>query len=822
MRKTLSKVLALILVLSMVMAPMALRADDAAVETVKSDIYGGEIELVMAPVGDQEVSYDVYHGVAGKDYTDPEVYTMVDYLASTTSMNWSPCNWETADDDTVGALLITGLYGFEFNSDLTGWAVMPEMATEPAEDVTAEYVGQYGIVEGETHKAYKFKLNEAACWEDGTPINADTFIYSYKELLDPLMLNRRADSVYAGSFSIYNAKNYFYAGKSAFTTLADLGLVTVADAVEAGYEEASVVINCWDFWGAEGYTDADGNECPKYVSVLDETVYGEAVEDPFSGASLLADYGAYLEGDYADYIGIEVAGEVVSWEDVGILKTGEYEIVMILTAPLDQPNYYVPYNMSSTYLVYEPLWEACKTYFDADGNTVEAGSENVASITTNYGTSVDTTASYGPYKLTYFELDKNIKLERNENWYGYSDGKHEGMYQTDIYEIKIIADHETQLLSFLNGEIDSVGLQSEDMATYGSSDYITYTPQSYTTKLSWNTDPEKLAERGNLVLTSLKFRQAWSLAIDRTTFAQSMTSAGSAGYGMLNYLYVYDPFTGATYRDTDAAKAALCDIYGLTYGDDGDYDDLDEAYDAITGYDLGTAQALMAQAYDELTAAGLYNDEEVTIEMRVYQSDDIYVKMFNFLQDALKAACVGTGFEGKVGMAMVADADYYDTMYSGNADMIFTTWGGAAYSPYTMLYECYCDDSFGGGNQMEYGFETDKINVTMTLNGTDYTESLRDWAMWCDGALLNLEDLGNFTAYDAATQSSIYAVLEYAYLANYVTTPIYYRNVGSLHSQKINYAVSSYTDLLGFGGLSSVTYNYTDAEWAAVASTLTY
>jgi hypothetical protein len=59
----------------------------------------------------------------------------------------------------------------------------------------------------------------------------------------------------------------------------------------------------------------------------------------------------------------------------------------------------------STYLVYEPLWESCKTFFDAKGNTVSRESADIASVTTNYATDLATSISYGPYKLSFFELD---------------------------------------------------------------------------------------------------------------------------------------------------------------------------------------------------------------------------------------------------------------------------------------------------------------------------------------------------------------------------------------------------------------------------------
>ena len=87
-----------------------------------------------------------------------------------------------------------------------------------------------------------------------------------------------------------------------------------------------------------------------------------------------------------------------------------------------------------------------------------------------------------------------------------------------------------------------------------------------------------------------------------------------------------------------------------------------------------------------------------------------------------------------------------------------------------------------------------------------------------DGSL-TLEAFGN---YDADTKCAIFAKVEYVYLANYVNTPIYYRNVGSLVSQKGDYAVDEYVDMVTFGGIRYYTFNYNDEEWAAAAGSLTY
>ena len=830
-RRPLSVALTAAMVLAMGSMSWADETEDQQYTTDGNTVYAGSVTTQEGEDGAGELNYNLYKGEEGKDYTDEKVYTYNDYIAGTTNMKWGTVNWETNEDSYVLSKITSGFYNFYLNDTKDGWAIGCDLASELPVDVTSDYVGSYGIEEGDTAKAWKITLNPDACWEDGTPINADSYIYSYQQLLDPIMLNRRADSLYAGDFQIYGAKNYVYQGRTSFNALGE----TVEDYLANGGDESQLYVDVTSFWNV---TAEDGSQ---YVSITDETpIRDEAVEDEnadeayVSGKYLYETYlapGAPNADSAADYVGTMQAYEAdYSFDNVGIFKTGDYEIVFVTTSPVASPDYYVPYNLSSTYLVYEDLWESCKTYFNSNGDQVDADSDDIASITTNYGTSAETTMSFGPYRLDYFELDKQITFTRNDNWFGYKDGKHTGMYQADNISCQVIAEQSTALLAFLNGEIDNVSLVASDMSTYGSSDYIRYTPQSYTTKLTFNTDLAKTTERGTQILTNLNFRKAFSYAIDRNTFAAAYTSAGTAGFGMLNNLYVYDPYTGATYRDSEGAKEALCNLYGMTWGEDGDYEDLDEAYEAITGYDITYAQSLMQQAYDECVADGLYDGESsVEIELRVYQSDDVYVQMFNYLNSCLQAACEGTGFEGKVSMKMVVDADYYETNYSGGADMIFTTWGGATYSPWTVLYECYCDASDGSGQQMEYGFDTSAINVVIDVDGATFTQPLQTWALWADGdvnTVLTSDDgsvtLDAFADYSYDTEAEIYGKLEYALLSYYTTTPLYYRNSGSLVSQKGDYAVTQYVDLVEFGGIEYYTFDYDDTEWEAVKGSLTY
>ena len=831
------KFLSVMLVLAMLMTSVIALGEGAFTPADSYDpgertFDGGVIATELSEGGSSgEINTVRYAGDTTKDYTDEKEYTYNTFITDMGSgLDWNPHTWETSDDSIILDYTTTGFYAFRANENVDGYAVTCEMAADYPVDVTAEYAGSFSIEEGDEGKAWRIALNPDACWEDGTPITADDYIYSMQEQLNPLMLNRRADSYYNGTFNIYNAKNYLYAGGAVYNALE---YATATEAIEAGED---VYVDMWNFWGLQGCVDEEGNECPQYVSINDETKYRDIAVaegedgDWISAKEMFDGYfaaGAPYESYAPDYLTVASVSTAVTWDEVGLKKVDDYTIDIILEDEIAEAAFYLPYNMSGNWLVYKPLYEACKTYYDANGTEIAKDEEGnipedaeVDSISTNYCTSLETSIGFGPYKLTYYEMDKQFTLERNENWFGYKDGKHTGMYQTDRIVYQIIGDQETQLMTFLAGEIDSVGLTAADMEQYGSSEYIIYEPQTYTTKLTFNLLYDKLLEHGtnSQILVIDEFRKAFALCLDREEFATSFTAAHQAGYGLVNYNYVYDPFSGALFRDSEGAKEALVNVYGLTYGDDGEYATLDEAYAALTGYDMEQANELMKVAYDKAIEAGIWDGESpITIEFEVYQNDTVYVQMFTYIDEQLKKACEGTGFEGKISLTMVADPDYYDTMYSGGTDMIFTTWGGSAFDPFSFMAQVYCDAADGSGNQMEIGFDTTAVSVSMNVNDVDVTASLHDWANWCnnDNTVTGIIDkIGKFADYSYATRCAIYAKLEECYLSFYATTPIYYRYVASLVSQKVNELTDTYLQLVGFGGIEFRTYNYDDAEWA--------
>ncbi|MBQ8162157.1 MAG: hypothetical protein IJ083_15635 [Clostridia bacterium] len=822
------KLFALILALTMLCSSLTAFAEGftpaASYDAGERVFHAGSITLEPAVAGGGQVNTLVYAGEEGKDYTDEKVYTFHDYTSAlTSSMNWDVLSWETSDDSAITDYIISGFYTFKVNADKTGYAIVPEAAAEMPVDVTSEYVGQYGVTEGETGKAWRIALNPDLCFDDGTKVNADDYVYSMQQQLNPKILNRRADSWYDGQFSIVNAKNYLYAGSTVYDA--------IPESAEALLEAGKDVYLDMGFWNVVGALDADGNPAPQYISVADDTMYRDAaVEDEtadeawVSAKYLYETYlaaGAPYEAYAADYLKVASQAKAVTWDEVGLKKIDDYTIDFILEAPVAEAAFYVPYNLSGNFLVKKDVYEACKSFFDADGKPV-ATEEEADSVTSSYCRSLENTVSYGPYMLTSFQLDKEYTLSRNEKWYGYSDGKHLGQYMTDNIVVSVIADHATAILAFESGEIDSVSLQNEDMDKYAASDYINYTPQSYTTKLTFSLAYDKLVEHGtnSQIMVIDEFRKGFAFALDANDFATAYTAAGTAGYGLLNYMYCYDPFTGALYRDSEPAKKALVELFDMSYGEGGDYETLDEAYEAMTGYNMEHAQQLMATAADKAIETGIWDGEsDIVLDIRLYNSDTIYVQMYNYFKNQLTEAVKGSKFEGKIDMTMTPDADYYNTMYSGGADMIFTTWGGASMDPFGVFARCYCDAADGSGNQMELGYDTAAISMTVGCGDKgEITDTLQHWAMWANNATSDVPTiynaLGAFADYAYSTRCEVVAAIEHCFMNWFPTTSLYYRNVAGLDSQKVNQASDTYLTLVGFGGFDYLTYNYDDAAWA--------
>ena len=791
----------------------------------------------------------------------PGTYTYQDSV-STMATNWNPHTYQTQDDSYPADYLRVGLYGFIFNDELNpvegknpyeGYVIIPEMAASEPVDVTEKVKAEhpeFNIPESATSGyAYTIDLNPDACWEDGTPINADTYVYSMKQLLNPDLLNYRASDYYAGDFCVAGAEAYANGGHEALTDNGIGNAYTVADMTKGddgvyyGPEGEKVYIGlayALDWTGGDtlqDYVDAYGEE---YFDVTNwETLIG-MMDD--RGLVPLTDETLALftpvicgnpawgetEDDLPNYFVTGVEMPEVEYEGtVGLYKTGDYQITLVLGKSLAGFN--LLYNLSSNWIVYEPYYEASL-------------SESNGVWSSTYNTNVETTMSYGPYKMTQYQTDKFMKFERNENWYGYSDSKHvyvdpeDGqtydMYMTDVIECEVVAEAATNKLMFLKGELMTYGLQSEDFAQYRNSDYVHFTPAETIYFLILNGHKEAIKNREaaadfdqsttdleTMLLPS--FRSAVAVTYDKELFAATVSPARSGGYGIIGSAYLYDPETGARYRDTDQAKKVLCDFYSV---DVSKFDSLDEAVDSITGYDPVAAKELYDQAFQDALAAGYITDNDgdgvsdqtVTIQYCISTDSDFMTQTIDYLNEKMAEVTAGTGFEGKVLFTKSAPYgnEWSDKIKSGLADTVLAGWSGSALNPFG-LTDLYVNPSY----QYDAAwFDATTVVVTKTINGEEITMNLRQWSDALNGATVTVDgkeyNFGNGIA-DVETRLDILAMIEGEVLKTGNYLPMLQNASAALLSQQVYYVVDEYNPVMGRGGIAYLKYNYNDADWAA-------
>ncbi len=698
---------------------------------------------------------------------------------------WSPTDWQNEVEGDVQGYTMVYFYDFVMNDAADGYDIVCEAASAMPEDVTADYAGNetYGVPADATEGyAWTITLNEAMCWEDGTPITADDYIYTLQQFLNPEMKNYRASSFYEGTTGLANAYNYYNSdkvGEMGYTTsLADLGYASVEEAEADGYTNFGVDI--YNFWAI---TAEDGSTI---VDITDETlIRDEAVEEGEDGdyisAAEVYDYLVnYYTSDLPDYVYVGEAIEAASWDDVGVIKNDDYSLTFILTNPTTE--FYICYSMQIG-LVNEELYEACKTQ---TGDIVKS----------SYGTTAASYMSYGPYKIESYQADKEMRLTKNENWYGYTDGNHEGQYQTtDIY-VQYIDEPATSLSLFLQGNLDEYSVGTTDMETYANSDYIYYAPTTFAYVFTFNTDEESLkaedADGVNHSILSIKdFREAISLSLDRQSFVTQCLAGSDAGYGLIDYVYVCDPDTGELFRNSEYAIEALCELYGVT----------EESQ--ITGYDKEAAAELFESAYAQAIESGLMSEgDRIELDYHVYSDTENNQNRVNFLQSSIEAATEGTSLEGKITINLLVDEDYYNNCMAGLCDIAFTAWGGEDMNPYAMM-QCYVDPTYS----LVYGYDGTTEMLTITVDGEELAMSAYDW----------YKELveGTYATADSDTRNQILAGMEKGILEYYGMAPLAYLNEAVMYSQRIVLGSDTYVNsLVGFGGIRMMTYTMDDAEWA--------
>jgi len=785
-------------------------------------------------------------------------FTYTDWV-TTLSANWNPHTYETNDQAYPIDYLTRGLYSFIFNDELNpvegkeayeGYIIVPEMAAALPVDVTEQVKAEhpeFGIPESATEGfAYVIDLNPLATWEDGTAITADDYVESMKRLLDPKLQNYRAGGYYESGFAIAGAEGYANQGLTVTNDNAVTAAYTVADLIKGedgvyGTPDGSPIYfpltEALD-WGSNysiteltemGYLDTASFEGLK--ALADENGHVAITDESIALVTSLintANWGNEPAENVPYYMMYDQTYPEVGYETVGLYKTGDYQITLVLKKSLAGFN--LLYNLTGNWLVKTDLYDSCL-------------SETNGAWTSTYNTSVETTCSYGPYKMSSYQTDKGMHFVKNENWYGYTDGKHiyvdpeDGlvypMFQTTEIDCQVVAEVATAKMMFLKGELMSYGLQSEDFDTYRNSEFCYFTPGQAVFFMILNGNMPAIQEREAAadfdktkydleMLTVTSFHRAMGLAYDKALFIESQSPADSPAFGLIGNAYIYDAESGATYRGSDIAKQVLCEVYAV---DTSKFANLDDAVASITGYDPVASAEFFKQAFAEGIEAGYITDEDgdgicdQTIEMLYAVSGSVSEKLtkrLDYMTEKANEAAKGTPFEGKIKFSPSAPLGnaWSDNVKAGLADTVLGGWTGSMMDPFGLI-EVYTNPSY----QYDAAwFDSTTVDLTLNLSVGEITMNLDEWTKVLNGTVINKDGVDyNFGdgIGNAEDRLAILAGIEKTVLLTYNYLPMMEEGSMALLSQKAFYIIEDYNPVMGRGGITYLRYNYNDAEWAS-------
>lgn len=784
----------------------------------------------------------------GTGWDDPKVYTNNDYTSQMPSQ-W--CTIFSSDNvnNTMEGYFVSSFYEFNYQYDEDGEIVpggytVDYSAATKLEDVTAKYAGRYGLAADATKgQAFAMTLRQDLTWDDGTAIKAEDFVYSMSQQLSPNYLFDTASNYYSGNYIIHNAQNYVKQGQSGwfdarstygtYSESLDSKLVFAIGAGSTNTNYGKAQAYYFSAWGlpagitaetAANYMVKVGGAKTTVEAIV--ALEGKTLAEIKADATMKATWEAVLgfwqtePNEVLDFFLTYYTYPTMDFSEVGyFVGDNEYELVMVIDdslSPLDENGnmtYEAGYYFSNWPLVKKSLWEQC-----------ENSSEGIP-YKNSYCTTVEKSASWGPYKLTNYQDQKTYTISRNTKWFGYGLKQYLGQYTTDYIVTNKIEEWDQAWMAFQNGDLDGIGMDVKIASDYRTSSRAYFTPETYTFDLNLqSTATSRTKERNNLLLNYDEFRKAISLSLDRDDYCAKNSPSSQAALGLLNNMYYYDVENGKVYRESTQAKEAILNAYGATKNEDGTwtvgtrtYNDIEDALDATTGYNLTLARQLVGQAVEKAIADGNYSKgEKVILTFGVETQTANTDRILSWFQSAFNEMTKGTDLEGLVEIKYFyfSSATWSEQFADGEYDLCFGAWGNAAFNPAYLL----CETQISEDNR--YAISWDPTSVSVTVNATPdekhkdgkYTYNLEEWRLILqgkDGCPVNFK---NFPMDD---QLAALGAVETAILQAYYSIPVYSRYSASLMGYKVDYVSYDFNTFMGYGGIRYMKYNYDDTAWKA-------
>lgn len=816
----------------------------------------------------------------------PATFKQAEYNTTTQTMpsNWNELTYADNNDvqimNYIGSSFFDYDYKFEndqkYNADgsinkagiVAGAYTTNYSAATKLEDVTSLVDAKWGYTADQKKEggyAWKITLRDDLKWDDGTPIKAADFVYSMQQQLDPKFMNFRANTYY-DTLRIKNAKEYFFSGAPIYAP------------VVPAYDENPDY--SFDINGAEVYLNTTTTSMTLAAYSLDQLINDyvgskEAIAALNAIAEAANEYGYTLITEENKKVAMELVGyaltpfgldwstmddatkeelfketlfyvsgygDEVAWDTVGMYSIdSENAIVVCLDTAFaflkddGSLSYLAAYYMSSLPLVHKEKYEACKI----------APTNGATLWTSNYNSSLKTTASWGPYKLVEFEAGSHYKLVKNENWYGWNMEQYKNQYNITAINCRKVDEWSTGWMGFLNGTYDDASLATENAADYVDSKYVYYSSNGTGTfgmQLYSNLSVLKNSENNNGILAIPEFRQAFNLALNRSDIVEKIWPGTAIPcFGLINVAYYYDIENaptladGGQYRNTKQAKEGILRAYGFTQGADGKWSsgelknlELDEAYESLTGYNPTLAKEKMAAAIAELTANaetyGYDSSKNITLVYGSSVDNDKQRFRATYLQGILDDLTKGTALQDKIDVVFDASAgsQWSEAFRSGKTQIGFGYgFSGNPFNPFDVVGSFVNPD-----DDLNYHmyWDTSAIDMTLTMPAGDYegagqtiTMSVQNWYYCLNGLAASEKQAKtyNWGAGFAPVEArlTILSALEEITIKESRSVMLVAESGGSFLGAKFSYISDVENVFMGFGGIRYMEVNYTDAEW---------
>ncbi len=580
-----------------------------------------------APVDSSDITWsadETYRNAFAELDTDPVLNpltyhysheaTLMDYLSTPlygTDVDWEqaiedqlatkPGDFSAIDESNIGSLLRKNvLYG------AAQWPIAVGGSWDGA-DGTDQY-GEYSEAVSRQISAttYRYTLREDIYWEDGTPVTADDYMYTYFQYIDGAQNNYRASSYYpsanrSSGMKVVNARAYFLQGT-------EIGLGETSEgslAGDYGYAEISAYVGPNPAPAYEGYVgwslaDVFGLPSSIYVSEAQLTSFGYSIGD--ENVPLVDDAAQIFGFPAATHwlvdldLRADVAGNAyyagekgetwpaVSQEDVGFKVIDDYTFEI---------TYEVPILHSAA---------ISNANFTLVNPTVYEASLNAEGINSTYGTPITLPVSYGAYVLKSWDSLQKIVLNKNYNAYMQRFFNHKSI-SFDFYP-SVLARKE----AFDDGLLSSLGLSQTFYAEYAEDPSRKDYYNGYPNYLLFNAVPYEGANASvQSVIQETAFRQAFFFGFNRTEYTTSVYAPNVPSFMVTAHNAVQYDNDPSWYINTPEYLAMLADLN----------------IDVSTyGYDPVKAAALFNQIYDDVWVTELEQTGPIPIRYITSEGDE--------------------------------------------------------------------------------------------------------------------------------------------------------------------------------------------------------